>query len=113
MFLASSPSNAILTSFLQLVAGDVSFVRVWDAERELSIQDIPTECPVGVTSIASHQGKVFATGCQDGSVRLFDVRVQSKYSLVSTYNDLKNWIVGVAMPKVRDNVCPHNRNCTY
>jgi len=86
-----------------LVAGDVGFVRVWDAERELSVQDIPTECSVGVTSIASH-GRIFATGCQDGTVRLFDVRVQNKYSHVSTFTEHKSWIVGVAMPKVRDNM---------
>jgi len=88
-----------------LVAGDVSFVRVWDAERELSIQDIPTECPVGVTGIASQQqGRIFATGCQDGSVRLFDLRVQNKYGHVATFSDHKTWVINVAMPKVRDSM---------
>jgi len=77
---------------------------VWDAERELSVQDIPTECTVGVTSIASHSGRIFATGCQDGSVRLFDLRVQNKYSHIGTFTEHRNWIVGVAMPKVRDNM---------
>lgn len=75
------------------MAGDVGFVRVWDAERELSVQDIPTECPVGVTSIASQSrtasgGNVFVTGYQDGSVRLFDMRVQNKYRYYFDYYSL-------------------------
>jgi WD40 repeat protein len=94
--LNDNDSNLIL----QLVSGDVGYVRVWDAERELCIQDIlvdksiafrilqlcwllsdiPTECDSGVTSIASDQNcMVFVVGCADGSVRIFDQRIHNKY----------------------------------
>jgi len=87
-----------------LVSGEVGYVKVWDAEKELCVQDIPTECDSGVTCLASEQNcMVFVAGCADGSVRVFDQRLHSKYSHTTTFTEHKKWVVDVAMPKARPN----------
>jgi hypothetical protein len=62
---------------LLMVSGDVTFVRAWDAQHELAVQDIPTHASSSVTCLASDQrgGHLVVAGCGDGSVRLFDWRV--------------------------------------
>jgi regulator-associated protein of mTOR len=83
---------------LLMVSGDVTFVRAWDAQHELVVQDIPTHAPSSVTCLASDQrgGHLVVAGCGDGSVRLFDWRVPPRYSHVNTFADQHGWIVNVA-----------------
>ncbi|KAF2073039.1 hypothetical protein CYY_005655 [Polysphondylium violaceum] len=89
-------------SGLALVSGDTtdcSKIRVWDIERELGIQDILIGSESYVTCLTNEKGgPLFAAGFNDGSVRLYDQRVQSKYSCVSALLEHKSYIVNIAMP---------------
>jgi len=87
----------------QLIAGGNSeILKVWDLNKELSIQEIPTEASSCVTALTSdhNEGNLVVAGCADGSIRAFDKRISSKYSLVSSIIDgHKGWIVNAFLPK--------------
>lgn len=63
-----------------LVSGDVRSVRVWDAEKELCIQDIPTRTLASVSSLTSDRAAstLIVAGCTDGHIRIYDRRVAAK-----------------------------------
>jgi regulator-associated protein of mTOR len=86
-------------SGLLMVAGDVAFMRVWDAHHELAVQDVSTHASSSITCLASDQrgGRIAVAGCGDGTVRMFDWRVPPRYSHVGTMSEHQGWIVNVAM----------------
>ncbi|ODQ67706.1 hypothetical protein NADFUDRAFT_19895 [Nadsonia fulvescens var. elongata DSM 6958] len=67
-----------------LVGGDVKIFKIWDAQYELCIADIPARSPCSVTSITSDQvaGNLFIAGFDDGSLRVYDRRLDNRESLV-------------------------------
>jgi len=87
-----------------MTTGDVGIIRVWNTERELSIQDLPTGADCCVTSIASQYGggHILATGYGDGAIRLFDTRVPSRYSSVLSFREHNDWVVNIAMNALDD-----------
>ncbi|EGC38984.1 hypothetical protein DICPUDRAFT_148338 [Dictyostelium purpureum] len=89
-------------SGLVMVSGetpDCPKIRIWDIERELGIQDILIGTESVVTCMTNEKrGPLFAAGFSDGLVKLFDQRVQSKYSCVSTLTEHKSYIVNISMP---------------
>ncbi len=50
-------------------------------------------------------GHTLVAGCGDGAVRVFDCRVPSRYSAVSTFHEHKDWIVNIAMTASDHQVC--------
>ncbi|KAJ3093182.1 hypothetical protein HK102_003590 [Quaeritorhiza haematococci] len=77
-----------------IVSGDVRHIRIWDAERELCVQDIPTKATTGVTSLSSekHAGHIIIAGYGDGAIRIYDRR-SPRENLVASYNEHSNWIL--------------------
>lgn len=73
---------------LLLVSGDVKIIRVWDAPRELCLVDIPARSTSSITSLTSDQvaGNIFIAGFDDGSLRVYDRRLDSRESMVRTWN---------------------------
>lgn len=57
---------------LLMCAGDTSFLRVWDMNKEL-YKEYPTEVNSGITSMTTSDQYTVA-GFGDGSLRLFDFR---------------------------------------
>ncbi|KAK3908175.1 Regulatory-associated protein of mTOR [Frankliniella fusca] len=82
-----------------VVSGDVRVVRLWDANQELRVRDIPTECDSCVTSLSS-DGQLIVAGCGDGSIRVFDRRLSQNDARVLTWREHNAWVVNCAL---RDN----------
>uniref|UniRef100_A0AAZ3RD93 Raptor N-terminal CASPase-like domain-containing protein n=1 Tax=Oncorhynchus tshawytscha TaxID=74940 RepID=A0AAZ3RD93_ONCTS len=73
---------------LLMTSGDVRVIRIWDTEREMKVQDIPTGADSCVTSLScDSQRSLIAAGLGDGSVRLYDRRMAAPTSCRS------KWIV--------------------
>ena len=64
-------------SGMLLASGDVRSIRVWDTEREMKVQDMPTGADSCVTSLTVNGAgrSALVAGCGDGSVRLYDRRL--------------------------------------
>jgi WD40 repeat protein len=58
-------------------------IRIWDLERELSLQDIQVGLAdqACITSLASDStgSRTVVAGCSDGSIRIFDYRNPPRY----------------------------------
>lgn len=78
------------TTRLLYAAGDVRHIRVWDTDKELNIQDIPTgadSCVSCLTTDSADRSLLIA-GCGDGTVRLYDRRMNpaSRYeAMINVY----------------------------
>jgi len=70
-------------------------------EKELAVQDIMTNSESCVTSITNDKGfgNLVIAGFGDGTIRVFDTRIPTNYSLAMTYAEHNNWIINVAVPK--------------
>lgn len=88
------------TSGSFLVSGDVRTVRVWDAEKELCVQDIPTRTLASVSSLTSDRAAntLVIAGCTDGYIRIYDRRLASKDSMVGSLPN-GSPLVGVFLQK--------------
>ncbi|KAG8534354.1 uncharacterized protein KY384_001198 [Bacidia gigantensis] len=84
-----------------LVAGDAKVIRVWNAQTELCIKDIPARSGSCITSLTSDQvvGEVFAAGYGDGAVRVFDQRLKPALAQVKVWREQKQWITNVHMQR--------------
>ncbi|GFG29093.1 hypothetical protein Cfor_00263 [Coptotermes formosanus] len=80
-----------------IVTGDVRIIRLWDAESELKVQDIPTGADCCVSSISTDisESCLMVAGCGDGSVRLFDRRLSPQEARVMTWREHSAWVVDV------------------
>lgn len=87
-----------------LASGDVRFIRVWDTQREMRMQDIPTGADSCVTSLAcdSVGRSLLIAGCGDGSVRLFDRRLPPSDSRVMVLREHAGWVTSVFLQKGGD-----------
>lgn len=70
-----------------LATGDVKIIRIWDAPRELCVVDVPARCSSSITSLTSDQvaGNVFVGGFSDGSIRVYDRRLDPRDSMVKLW----------------------------
>jgi len=87
---------------LVIASGNIDALKVWDINRELILQDIPTNSNSSVTCITSDKSdgeRLIVAGCWDGSIRLFDRRLSSKYSQVAAFNEHKRLVVSACMPQ--------------
>ena len=84
-----------------LVAGDAKVIRIWSAEMELCVRDIPARSGSCVTSLTSDQveGNVFVAGFGDGAVRVYDQRQHPSQSRVQQWKEHNQWITNVHMQR--------------
>ena len=70
-----------------MVTGDVKVIKVWDAPREKCIVDIPLRSTSQVLTLTSDQvsGNIVVAGFQDGTMRVYDRRLDSKDTMVKVY----------------------------
>ncbi|GLG94261.1 Regulatory-associated protein of mTOR [Gryllus bimaculatus] len=80
-----------------VVTGDARIIRIWDAESELKVVDIPTGADNCVTSISTDlsESNLLVAGCGDGSIRLFDRRLPPHEARIMTWREHASWVVGV------------------
>ncbi|TRY56339.1 hypothetical protein DNTS_034953, partial [Danionella cerebrum] len=79
---------------LLMTSGDVRVIRIWDTEREMKVQDIPTGADSCVTSLSCDpQRSLVAAGLGDGSVRVYDRRMGPNECRVMTYREHGAWVV--------------------
>nr|XP_023507607.1 regulatory-associated protein of mTOR isoform X12 [Equus caballus] len=85
---------------LLMSSGDVRVIRIWDTDREMKVQDIPTGADSCVTSLScdSHRSLVVA-GLGDGSVRVYDRRMALSECRVMTYREHTAWVVKAYLQK--------------
>lgn len=83
------------TSGSLYTSGDVRFVRIWDVQTELKVQDLPTNADSCITSLSlDRQSKsVFVGGCGDGNVRVFDRRLPPSDCVVKVFREHPTWVV--------------------
>lgn len=80
-----------------VAGGDFKVLRLWDTERELKLCDIPTDADSAVHILASAPNGIFAAGCGDGSVRLFDKRCSPNDARFMTYMEHTDTILSVCL----------------
>ncbi|XP_065210456.1 regulatory-associated protein of mTOR isoform X2 [Planococcus citri] len=88
-----------------LAGGDARVVRVWDAESELKLTDVSigTEAWVNSLSVDSDGGgNIFAAGCSDGSVRIFDRRLAANNCRTITYREHTGVIINAKIRRCSD-----------
>ncbi|NXC56977.1 RPTOR protein, partial [Aleadryas rufinucha] len=85
---------------LLMTSGDVRIIRIWDTDREMKVQDIPTGADSCVTSLScdSHRSLIVA-GLGDGSIRVFDRRMALSECRVMTYREHTAWVVKAYLQK--------------
>lgn len=84
----------------QLIAsGDVKVIRIWDAEREAKVHDIPTGAESCITCLTSDQSNphIVVAGCGDGTVRTYDRRLPANESRFSICSEHSAWVVNVSL----------------
>ncbi|XP_063561831.1 regulatory-associated protein of mTOR isoform X3 [Gorilla gorilla gorilla] len=88
---------------LLMSSGDVRLVRIWDTDREMKVQDIPTGADSCVTSLScdSHRSLIVA-GLGDGSIRVYDRRMALSECRVMTYREHTAWVVKASLQKRPD-----------
>uniref|UniRef100_A0A6Q2Y7L3 Raptor N-terminal CASPase-like domain-containing protein n=1 Tax=Esox lucius TaxID=8010 RepID=A0A6Q2Y7L3_ESOLU len=88
---------------LLMASGDVRVIRIWDTEREMKVQDIPTGADSCVTSLScDSQRSLIAAGLGDGSVRIYDRRMGPNECRVMTYREHTSWVVKAHLQKQTD-----------
>lgn len=92
--LLTSKSSGLISEWQQsrgslLVSGDVKIIRVWDAPRELCVLDIPARSSSSITTLTSDQvaGNIFVAGFDDGSLRVYDRRLDARESMVKVWQN--------------------------
>ncbi|KAF3083901.1 hypothetical protein TWF569_010153 [Orbilia oligospora] len=104
--LPSNRSSGLVAEWQQgrgalLVGGDMKVIRVWDAPREVCLQDIPARSGSCITSLTSDQvaGNIFVAGFGDGAVRVYDRRLEPRDAMVMAWKEHKAWITKVHMQR--------------
>ncbi|XP_055596316.1 regulatory-associated protein of mTOR [Uranotaenia lowii] len=110
LFDFNSPSTAkVGTSELGLVmawhqktqtimaAGEAKYIRLWDAESESKVCDIPSGSDTTIIKLSCAPNGIFAAGCNDGSVRLFDRRNPPSEARIATFREHMNPILTVCL----------------
>ncbi|XP_053084079.1 regulatory-associated protein of mTOR isoform X7 [Pangasianodon hypophthalmus] len=88
---------------LLMTSGDVRVIRIWDTEREMKVQDIPTGADSCVTSVSCDpQRSLVAAGLGDGSVRVYDRRMAPNECRVMTYREHGAWVVKAHLQRETD-----------
>lgn len=81
---------------------DIRIIKVWDANSESKVQDIPTCAEFGVSCLSSDSEHCIAAGFLDGSIRIYDTRLKKTDCRVSTFRKHSEKILGLHMFKPGD-----------
>lgn len=107
--LLTSKSSGLISDWQQsrgslLVSGDVKIIRVWDAPRELCTIDIPARSSSSITSLTSDQvaGNIFVAGFDDGSLRVYDRRLDARESMVKVWQNGRGGIKEMGRGSIRN-----------
>uniref|UniRef100_A0A8C9SW85 Regulatory-associated protein of mTOR n=1 Tax=Scleropages formosus TaxID=113540 RepID=A0A8C9SW85_SCLFO len=85
---------------LLMTSGDVRVIRIWDTDREMKVQDIPTGADSCVTSLSCDPNRsLIVAGLGDGSVRVYDRRMGPNECRVMTYREHGAWVVKAHLQK--------------
>ncbi|KAI4894127.1 hypothetical protein NFI96_000211, partial [Prochilodus magdalenae] len=88
---------------LLMTSGDVRVIRIWDTEREMKVQDIPTGADSCVTSLSCDPKRsLVVAGLGDGSVRVYDRRMAPNECRVMTYREHGAWVVKAHLQRETD-----------
>jgi regulatory associated protein of mTOR len=89
-----------------LVGGEHNFIKLWDLSREMSEQEINTGTFSPITSLSSaleSDGKLRVASFSDGSVKLFDLRVNSSHEsnsqVVRHWSEHKKCVINTHLSK--------------
>jgi len=90
----------IVTAWSQIdgslyVGGDSYQIALWNAHTELSEQMINTGSDSMITSIALGSNHTFVASSGDGSLRVYDRRINKNSPLVATFNGHSCWVQSV------------------
>jgi regulator-associated protein of mTOR len=84
-----------------MAAGESKYIRLWDAERESKICDIQTSTDTFTTAVVTKlscaPNGIFAAGCDDGTVRLFDKRLPPSDARIITFREHVNSILTICL----------------
>lgn len=69
------------------IGGESKVLRLWDAERELKVQDIHTGSDFPVSHISCAPNALFAVGFGDGCIQIFDRRAPQHECRIMTYRE--------------------------
>lgn len=107
--LLTSKSSGLISEWQQsrgslLVSGDVKIIRVWDAPRELCVLDIPARSSSSITSLTSDQvaGNIFIAGFDDGSLRVYDRRLDARESMVQVWQNGRGGAKNIGNRSIRN-----------
>lgn len=107
--LLTSKSSGLISEWQQsrgslLVSGDVKIIRVWDAPRELCTIDIPARSSSSITCLTSDQvaGNIFVAGFDDGSLRVYDRRLDARESMVKVWQNGRGNIKDMGTGSIRN-----------
>ncbi|RPD64751.1 hypothetical protein L227DRAFT_540999 [Lentinus tigrinus ALCF2SS1-6] len=80
-----------------MVGGDSRIIRVWDAHTESQVMDLDTNAESPVTALASDSGSssVFLASFADGTVKMFDRRLEEDDAVVRDYHQHTSWVQNV------------------
>lgn len=79
------------------VGGESKFLRLWDAERELKLCDIPTGSEYYVSHLCCSPSAMYAIALADGCIQLFDRRLPSNESRVMLYREHNNPLLTICL----------------
>lgn len=85
-----------------LMGGNVKFIRVWDATKEMVVQELPTRANSCITALTCDQvvGDIIVAGFGDGGLRVYDRRLQPRDNMVRSYRGYHGeWLVSVHMQR--------------
>ncbi|KAI5953449.1 KOG1 [Candida jiufengensis] len=95
--LLTAKSSGLVSEWQQsrgslLVSGDVKVIRIWDAPRELCLSDIPARSSSSISCLTSDQvaGNIFIAGFDDGSIRVYDRRLDARESMVKLWKSTRS-----------------------
>uniref|UniRef100_A0A182QVZ5 Raptor N-terminal CASPase-like domain-containing protein n=1 Tax=Anopheles farauti TaxID=69004 RepID=A0A182QVZ5_9DIPT len=80
-----------------MAAGEAKYIRLWDAEREMRICDIPSGSDTAVLKLSCAPNGLFAAGFYDGSVRIFDRRCPPSETRCATIREHINPLLAVCL----------------
>lgn len=69
------------------VGGESKLLRLWDAEKELRVQDISTGSDFPISHISCAPNALFAAAFADGCIQIFDRRAPPNESRIMTYRE--------------------------
>ncbi|KAJ1329987.1 hypothetical protein BSLG_009838 [Batrachochytrium salamandrivorans] len=79
------------------VGGDSRIIKVWDAEEELCIQELPTKSTSQVTGLSvDPTGIMMLAGFMDGNVKLYDRRLPPHECVVANFAEPTSRVLQVA-----------------